>query len=72
MGMQTDHRRAPADPAAAQARLQAAHETLTALVEGLQSGEDWRNARRPTGYRAPLMSSVVHGGLRLPVRLPRR
>jgi len=37
-------RRPAADPAAAEAKLQAAHDTLTTLVEGLQSGEDWRRA----------------------------
>jgi len=40
----TTTRRPAADPAAAEAKLQAAHDTLTALVEGLQSGEDWRRA----------------------------
>lgn len=36
--------RRAADPAAAEARLQAAHDTLTVLVEGLQTGQDWQRA----------------------------
>jgi len=32
------------DPAATTAKVQAAHDTLTALVENLQSGQDWQQA----------------------------
>lgn len=42
-GMGTPRRRS-ADPDQAAARLHAAHDTLTALVEGPQSGQDWRDA----------------------------
>jgi hypothetical protein len=53
-------RRTPAEADEATARVHAAHDTLTAVVEGLQSGADWQRALA-TAARLHRYSSGARG-----------